>query len=170
MKKLLFVISFILIAGGATLFAQTNAKLGYINSTELMQMMPGMDTVETALNAHRISLEQTMQTMVQEYQSKAGDYQNNYNTMSQIIRQTKEKEIQDMQARIQQFQQTADQDLQRKRAELFNPLIERAQLAISNVAKENGYTYVFDVSAGALVYFENGDDITALVKTKLGIK
>lgn len=170
MKKLLFVISFILIAGVSTLTAQTNAKLGYINSSELMQMMPGMDTVEAALTAHRSSLEQTMQTMVQEYQNKAAEYQNSYNTMSQIIRQTKEKEIQDMQTRIQQFQQTADQDLQRKQGELFNPLITRAQKAIADVSKENGFTYVFDVSTGSLVYYENGENLMGLVKTKLGIK
>ncbi len=170
MKKLLFVISFVLLAGISSLVAQTNAKLGYINSAELMQLMPGMDTVETALNAHRTSLEQTIQTMYAEYQNKAQDYQNNYNTMSQIIRQTKEKEIQDLQTRIQQFQQTADQDLQRKRAELFNPLIERAQKAISDVAKENSYTYIFDASTGSLAYFDGGDNIIELVKTKLGIK
>ncbi len=170
MKKLLFVISFILIAGVSTLFAQTNAKLGYINSTELMQMMPGMDTVETALTSHRTSLEQTLQTMVQEYQNKAQDYQANYNTMSQIIRQTKEKEIQDMQTRIEQFRQTADQDLQRKQGELFNPLIARAQKAIADVAKENSYNYVFDVSTGSLVYFEAGENVMDLVKAKLGIK
>ncbi len=170
MKKLLFVISFILIAGVSTLSAQSNAKLGYINSSELMQMMPGMDTVETALTAHRASLEQTMQTMVQEYQNKGAEFQNSYNTMSQIIRQTKEKELQDMQTRIQQFQQTADQDLQRKQGELFNPLITRAQKAIADVSKENGFTYVFDVSTGSLVYYESGENIMDLVKTKLGIK
>ena len=170
MKKLLFVISFILIAGVSTLSAQSNAKLGYINSTELMQMMPGMDTVETALTAHRASLEQTMQTMMAEYQTKATDYQSNYATMSQIIRETKGKEIQDMEARIQQFRQTADQDLQRKQGELFNPLITRAQKAIADVSKENGFTYVFDVSTGSIVYYENGENIMDLVKTKLGIK
>ncbi len=170
MKKLIVVISFVLLAGVSSLYAQADAKFGYVNSTELMQVMPGMDTVETALNAHRASLEQTMQTMYQEYQTKAQDYQNNYNTMSQIIRQTKEKEIQDMQTRIQQFQQTADQDLQRKQAELFNPLVTRAQKAISDVAKENAYTYIFDVSTGGLAFYENGDNIMALVKTKLGIE
>lgn len=90
--------------------------------------------------------------------------------MSQIIRQTKQKELEDMQTRIQQFQQTADQDLQRKQGELFNPIITRAQKAIADVSKENGFTYVFDVSTGSLVYYENGENIIDLVKTKLGIK
>lgn len=170
MKKLLFVISFILVAGVATSFAQTNAKLGYINSAELMQMMPGMDTVEANLKAHQENLEKTMSAMIQEYQTKAKEYQENMNTMSQIIRQTKENEITDLQGRIQDFQQTAERDIQMKRAELFNPIIERAQKAIGDVAKENGYTYIFDISTGSLAFYENGDNILELVKAKLGIQ
>lgn len=170
MRKILFVLNFVIITFSSAVFAQTNLKLGYINSTELMQMMPGIDTVENALNAHRASLERTMETMIQEYQSKVEEYQNNNATMSQIIRQTKEREIQDMQMRIQQFQQTADLDLQRKRAELFNPLIERAQKAIADVAKEKGYTYILDSSTGAVAFYDNGENVLELVKAKLGIK
>ena len=170
MKKLLFVISFVFIAGGLSSFAQTNAKLGYINSAELMQMMPGMDTVESKIKAHQETLEQTMQMMMQEYQTKGQEYQANINTMSQIIRQSKESEISDLQQRIQQFQQTAERDIQLKRAELFNPVIESAQNAIAEVAKENGYTYIFDISTGALAFYENGDNVLELVKAKLGIQ
>lgn len=167
MKKLLFVISFVLLTGITGAFAQ---KFGYINSAELMQIMPGVDTVEARLNEHRASLEQQMNTMIQEYQTKAQKYQAEFNTMSDIIKETKGKEIQDLQNRIQQYQQTADADLQRKRVELFNPLIERAQKAVVDVAKENGFTYIFDISTGALAFYENGENIMDLVKAKLGIK
>jgi outer membrane protein len=101
---------------------------------------------------------------------KANDYQQNVNTMSDLIRQTKEKELVDLQNRIQAFQQSADQDLSAKQAELFNPLIEKVKNAISEVALENNYTYVFDVGTGSLVFYENGDNILPLVKKKLGIK
>ena len=90
--------------------------------------------------------------------------------MSDLIRQTKEKEITDLQARIQAFQQSADQDLGAKQAELFNPLIEKVKNAISDVARENNYNYIFDVGTGALVFYENGDDVLPLVKVKLGVK
>ena len=95
MKKLVVVVSLLLLGSISALFAQTNAKFGYINSAELMQVMPGKDTVEARLTEYRNSLEQTMQSMYQEYQGKIQAYQNNLATMSQIIKQTKEKEIQD---------------------------------------------------------------------------
>lgn len=104
------------------------------------------------------------------YQTKVTSYHDNVATMSDLIRQTKEKEITDLQARIQAFQQSADQDLGAKQAELFNPLIEKVKNAISEVARENNYNYIFDVGTGALVFYENGDNVLPLVKTKLGIK
>jgi outer membrane protein len=170
MKKLLVLISFVLLASTTSLFAQANAKLGYINTAELMQVMPGIDTVESGLKDHQTQLEQTIQTMVAEYQSKAKNYQDNAAAMSQIIRQTKEKEINDLQSRIQQFQKTAEQDFQRKRQELLKPILDRAKKAIEKIANANGYIYIFDVSAGSLIVYEKGDNIMAKVKAELKIK
>ena len=60
--------------------------------------------------------------------------------------------------------------LQEKEKELLQPIIDRAKQAIAEVAKENGYTYIFDTSAGTLLYQQDSDDILALVKKKLGLK
>ncbi len=73
-------------------------------------------------------------------------------------------------ARRMAFQQSADQDLGAKQAELFNPLIEKVKKAISDVARENNYNYIFDVGIGALVFYENGDNVLPLVKAKLGVQ
>ncbi len=170
MKKIVVVISLVFLVSASALVAQTNAKLGYIDSGELMQMMPGKDTVEARLTEYKASLDQTSQVMYQEYQSKLQDYQNNVATMSQIIRQTKERELNDLQTRIETFMQSAESDFQRKQGELFLPITTRAKGAIDAVAKENGYTYIFDLSVRAVIYFETGENILPLVKTKLGIK
>lgn len=150
-------------------YSQSATKFGYIDSNEILSMMPETDSLQNELKAYADYLDQQMQTMGMEYQTKVTEYQENVNTMSDLIRQTKEKEITDLQARIQAFQQSADQDLGAKQAELFNPLIEKVKNAITEVGKENGYTYIFDVGTGALVYFETGDNILPLVKKKLGI-
>jgi outer membrane protein len=150
-------------------FAQTSAKFGYIDSNEILTLMPETDSLQGELKAYADFLDQQMSTMAMEYQTKVTQYQENYNTMSDLIRQTKEKEITDLQARIQAFQASADQDLGAKQAELFNPLIEKIKNAINEVGKENGYTYIFDVGTGALVYYEMGDNVLPLVKQKLGI-
>lgn len=149
--------------------AQVNAKLGYIDSNALLESMPGTDSIEIALKTYGKSLQDQLQAMYGEYQTKLGDYQANSATMSEIIRQTKERELADMETRIQDFQQQADKDLQAKQAELVEPLLTKARKAIEDVARENGYTYIFDSSLGVLLYFEKGDNIMPLVKKKLGI-
>ncbi len=151
-------------------FAQSGAKFGYIDSNEILKLMPETDSLQTVLKAYADNLDQQMKTMSAEYQSKVSEYQDNVATMSDLIRQTKEKEITDLQNRIQAFQQSADQDLGAKQSELFNPLIDKVKSAISDVARENKYNYIFDVGTGALVYYETGDNVISLVKAKLGIK
>jgi len=150
-------------------YTQTTLKLGHIDSNEILALMPETDSLQNELKNYAEYLDQQMNTMAMEYQAKITDYQDNVATMSDLIRQTKEKEITDLQARIQAFQQSADQDLSTKQAELFNPLIEKVKNAINDVGRENGYTYIMDVGAGAVVYFEGGDDVLPLVKKKLGI-
>jgi outer membrane protein len=150
-------------------FAQVGAKIGYIDSNKILTEMPQTDSLSKELKNYADYLDQQMQTMGQEYQKKVQDYQQNVAGMSDLIRQTKEKEITDLQQRIQAFQASADQDLQNKQQELFNPLIQQVKDAITAVGKENGYNYILDVGTGAVVYYE-GDDIFPLVKKKLGIK
>ena len=82
----------------------------------------------------------------------------------------KQKELQDLQARIQAFEEQAQTDLQTKQEELLKPIVDRAKAAIAEVAKENGYSYVFDSGLGVLLYSEESDNIIELVKKKLGIK
>lgn len=150
-------------------YSQTTLKLGYIDSNEILSLMPETDSLQNELKNYAEYLDQQMNAMAMEYQTKINNYQDNVATMSDLIRQTKEKEITDLQARIQAFQQSADQDLSTKQADLFNPLIEKVKNAINEVGRENGYTYILDVGAGAVVFFENGDDVLPLVKKKLGI-
>jgi outer membrane protein len=146
------------------------AKFGHIDSNEILGLMPETDSLQNELKAHADFLDQQLNTMAAEYQAKVAEYQDNAATMSDLIRQTKEKEIGDLQSRIQAFQASADQDLQAKQAELFNPLIEKVRTAITEVAKENNYTYIFDVGTGALLFYDNGDNVLPLVKKKLGIQ
>ena len=58
---------------------------------------------------------------------------------------TRLKELEDLQARILSFEQTAEQSIQMKQAELFEPILLKIENAINDVAKEKGYTYIFDI-------------------------
>ncbi len=168
MKKSLTILFAALLISGMS-FAQTNAKFGYIDSNKILTEMPQTDSLQKELKNYADYLDQQMQTMGQEYKKKVQDYQQNVAGMSDLIRQTKEKEITDLQQRIQAFQASADQDLQKKQQELFNPVIQQIKDAITAVGKENNYNYILDVGTGAVVFYQ-GDDVLPLVKKKLGIK
>ena len=171
MKQIVRVLLVIIIAG-VTLqaSAQKQQKLGHINFAQLYEQMPGQDSIKKEFTAFQEQLQSQFQAMQTEYEGKLSDYQNNQATMSNIIKQTKEKEIVDLQRRIQEFQQTAQEELQNKENELTAPVIEKARNAVKEVAKENGYTFIFNSTEGLLLYNEPADDIMALVKKKLGLK
>jgi outer membrane protein len=146
-------------------------KFGHINVSELMGMMPERDSIRQELQDYQKMLQQEMQTMQQEYTQKLQDYQEKREQFSQLVRKSKEQELQDMQSRIQEFQTTAQQDMQQKQQELLQPLMQRIDNAIKQVGDDNGYIYIFDTSAGAVVYkSEQSENVMPLVKEELDIQ
>mgnify|MGYP000014378388 CR=1 FL=1 len=169
MKKILLAVAIVLSVVSVS-FAQSTNKFGHINSQELMSLMPESQTIRTELEAYAKQLETQMQAMATEYQSKMTEYQTNEATWSALIKDSKAKEIADLERRITEFQQNAQQDLSAKEQSLIEPIIKKAQDAIDAVAKANGYTYVFDTSVGSVIVYPEGDNILALVKKHLGIQ
>jgi outer membrane protein len=131
--------------------------------------MPGIDSVKIKLQNYQQTLSDQMDQMRTEFENKYLDYQSQAATMSDLIKQTKEKELTDLQARIDAFQQKAQVDLQAKQEELLKPVIDKARGAIKEVAKENKYTYVLNSIEDVILFTEPTDDLMPLVKKKLGI-
>lgn len=149
--------------------SQNKQKIGHINSTKLMEVMPGKDTAQSKLEAYAKSLQEQAQIMSTEFQTKYQDYLANEATMLPPIKDAKQKELVDLQKRIEEFQSNSETIMAQKEQELLQPLIERAKTAINEVAKEKGYTYILDTGTGVVVFFDETDDITPFVKKKLGI-
>ncbi len=171
MKKVISIaVVFILVACTANSFAQTKIKLGHLDFSKLYSLMPGLDSVKVQFDKYNKSIQDQYASMQTELENKYMDYTAKSDGMSAIIKQTKEAEINDLKSRLDAFEQKAQQDLQDKETELTSPIIEKAKKAVQEVAKENGYTYIFNSTEGLLLYAEPSDDITALVKAKLGIK
>jgi len=132
--------------------------------------MPGIDSVKIKLQTYQKTLTDQMDAMKAEFESKYSDYQSQAASMSDLIKQTKEKELSDLQGRIDAFQQKASQDLQAKQQELVAPFIEKAKTAIKEVAKENKFTYVINSIEDVVIYKDDTNDVMALVKKKLNIQ
>ena len=145
-------------------------KIGHVDSAAIMEIMPERAKLEQDLQTYAAELQAELQAMGAEYQSKIQDYQANQASMSNLIRQSKEKEIIDLETRIQEFQASADLALQNKQMELISPLIEKVQNAVNAVGQEKGFAYILDKSTGTVVFIgDNAIDITADVKKKLGL-
>lgn len=147
-----------------------NLKFGHINSTELIQAMPQTKQADSTLKKFAESLDSQLKTMTIEYQTKLQSYQTKADSLPEAIKQTKEKELYDLQTRIQDFQQTAQESIQKKKEEIYGPILKKAEDAIKALAKEKSYAYIFDTSVGAVVFAQESDDLMAAVKSKLGIK
>ncbi len=169
MKRLFFT-AIVLIGITSTSFSQVKIKLGHIDSMELLQSMPGRDTAQKSLQAFSNILETQFTAMNKEFETKYKEYQETGATLPKTILDNKQKDLQDLKSRIEAFEESAKKDLKEKENELLKPIIDKAKKAIEDVAKENGYTYIFDSSVGVLLYSEASDDIMPLVKKKLGIK
>ncbi len=169
MSKILKLSLLVLIIVSTKLQAQAQ-KFGHINSTLLLQQMPETKNADTTVQKFGASLESQLKTMTAEYQSKVADYKNKEQSMAEPIKDAKLKEISDLEQRIQDFQESAQSSIQKKKEEIYSPIIKKAEDAIHNIAKEKGYAYVFDTSVGAFLYAQDSDDIMPLVKAKLGLK
>jgi outer membrane protein len=169
MKKNLVSIFILLMIFSASTFAQT-LKFGHIDSGALIQMMPQTKQADSTLKRFGESLDSQLKGMTAEYQSKLQNYQSKVDSLPDAIRATKEKELSDLGQRIQDFQQTAQESIQKKKEEIYGPILKRAEDAIKEIAKEKSYSYIFDTSLGSVIYAQDSDNIMALVKTKLGIK
>ena len=168
MKKITAIALVLFTCLSSALSAQD--KFGHIHSEQLLMVMPETADADKAIQEYNQLLEAQVQAMYGEYQTKAGEYQANEALMTEIVKEAKIKEIQDLEMRIQQFQQSSQESIQQKRNEVLAPLLEKAQNAINEVAAENDYTYIFDISLGSIVFGKESHDIMPLVKAKLGIQ
>ena len=166
MKKVLkLTLAVVCVMFSTSLFAQ---KIGYVNTDEIITNMKETQDAYTQLEAYAKDLQAQMETIQVEFNNKLQEYQNATGTMTDAVRQLKEKELTDLNTRIQEFQQVAQQDLQKKENELLAPIYEKVQNTINEVAKAGGYTVI--IPGSVLMYADPSvKDIGSDVKAKLGI-
>lgn len=145
-------------------FAQ---KIAHLSLDSLVSSMPETKTAREQAQNYLKDLEKTVMSMEQELQTKYNDYLANEATMSDLVKKTKQEELQTLQKRIEDFKSQAQQDYQAKYQLLITPILDKAKKAIEMVAKDAGYKYVLDASAGFILYSEPSDDILLAVKKKL---
>ncbi len=159
----------VLLAATTALQAQSSSKLGHIDRQALMLMLPERKAAETKMQEFAKTLDDRLKAMGMEYQNKVTDAQAKAETMTKTEQQVALREIQELEQRISDAQDKAKEDLTKQESELLAPMIERTNKAISDVAAEGNYAYIFDTSTGMVLYSGGGTDILPQVKAKLQI-
>ena len=166
MKKLF------LIAAAAMLSVAAMAqdfKFGYVNFAELVQLTPEMDSVRLQLEAQEKETYETLGAMYEEYQTKAEQFQQKQATWTPAIRDSKMKELQEIEARFQENQQVFQQELQQMQQMLQAPVYEKVQTTVQDLAKAKGLAFVLEESSMIYIDPEQGVNLTPEARTALNI-
>jgi len=165
-KTLLFAAALFI---GATSFTNAQSKVAHINTQDLIQAMPEMAAAQAEMEKLGKTYEADIQAMATEYQNKMKQYEAEASTKTDEENQKRLVEVQTMQQNIQQYQGTAQQQMQQKELDLLKPITEKAKTAILKVARAQGFEYVFDSTQGGGVIMADGKNLLDDVKKELGI-
>ena len=166
MKRIIIIAAMAIVSLAAS--AQ-DLKFGYVNYTELVQLMPAMDSVRVQLEAQEKETYETLGAMYEEYQTKAEQFQQKQATWTPAIRDSKMKELQEIEARFQENQQIFQQELQQMQQMLQAPVYERAQNAVKELAQAKGLAFVFEESQMLYIDPAQGINLTPEARVVLGI-
>ena len=147
-------------------------KIGYTNVDYILSQLPEAKQIESELKTHEEQLGAQLQSKMKEFEGKYKTFMETQESLTPVVRNDKQTELQTLQTNIQQFQQEAEKSLQQKQVELLKPAYEKIQTSIDAVAKENGFTHIFSNDAGGvpiLLFATEEDDISKLVLAKLGV-
>ncbi len=165
-KKLLLLA---LVALPMSVAAQT-IKLGHFKSSDVLQGMPEFTQAQNELNKQAQMHDEEYKRITGEYQKTLEEFVNAQDSLPQNIAERRQKELQDMAQKVQEYAQFADQDLSQLQKKLMEPIILKVNNAVKAVGDAEGMTYIFDLSTTTIPYVNDkvSIDLTAAIKSKLG--
>lgn len=145
-------------------FSQAQLKIGHLNYDEILQALPARDSAQAILQKESQDYQNGYDELTVQYNKLMDDYQKGLSGYTAVTRKTKEDELLDKQKRMSEFEQSATAALQKRNTELLQPIIEKINRAINRFATENNFTYILDLSKGAVVFTsKDSQNVTAQV-------
>ena len=149
-------------------FTYAQSKVAHIDTQKLIGEMPEVIAAQKQLEQLEKTYTSEIENTYKEFQTKAQSYSADAANQTDVTNQARQKELETMQQNINQYRETAAQDLQKKQVEMMRPLYDKARAAIEKVAAAQGFDYVLDAAAGGSVIMAKGKDLMADVKAELG--
>lgn len=166
MKKILFVISIVLISASS----MAQSKIGTIDAEYIISQMPEMNQVNQDLETYGSELQTDMENNIKEYEALVKVYQEGNKDFTDEDKRTKENEIISLENDIKGFRQKANVMMQMKRSELTEPLYGKVNEAMITVISEEGFTHILHAGSNDLAFSAEESDITGKVIEKLGLQ
>jgi outer membrane protein len=161
--KTLLIAAILVLGASQTINAQ--AKTAHVDVSEIMTKMPAMLDAQKQLEKLSTTYDADYKKMADEFKAKLAQYDKEAATVTEAVNAERQKEVQDMQKRIQDFGQNAQKELQQKQEDITKPIYEKVRASIQKVGKAKGFQYVLD---GATLLLADGPNLTADVKKDLG--
>ena len=151
-----------------SVFAQ---KFAYFKSESIIPVMPEFAKAQKDIEVQRNQYEEEIKRYQEEFNKKFAAFQQEQKTLPQNILERRQKELQELSDKVIQFQQDAQQQLQKIYADMMTPIYEKMEKAVKTVGKAGSYTMVFDLNRTDIPYIDEAQtkDITNDIKTNLGV-
>lgn len=164
MKRIIALVTLVL----AVFSGQSQVRVAYINSEELISVMPEAEKADAELKQYQAELAQIGQDLMKELNEKDSMFVRDSLKFSSTMKEIKKNELVALYQKVQNWNQEAQERYQAKAQEKIAPIRSKALETVRNVAKEKKYDYVLDQNA--VIVGPPGDDLLPFVKEKMGIK
>lgn len=164
----LFIISIIF---ANTISAQTSEKIAYINSIELLELIPGKVAASRSISELNQKYKDELAVMQNDYNNKYTDFLANQNKLAESIKLRRMQELYELEQNINRFMKVAQEDVESQEAQLIVPLKEKLKEAVQQVGIEQGFTVIYDMANPTIAFITpNAIDANPMIKAKLQIR
>jgi outer membrane protein len=155
----------LLIAAGLLLCAPAFAqiKIGIVNLDRLIREAPAAVSAQKRLQQEFQPREKELNGLSEKIKAAQENLSKNGLTMSESMRQTRERELVELNRDLQRKQQAFQEDLTQRRNEALSALIEQANRAVRTMAQAEKFDIIFQEA----VYWSPSIDLTERVMKAL---
>ncbi len=152
--------------------AAQNFKFGHFRGNDVVQAMPEFTQAQAELTKQSKMHEDEYKRIGTEYQKALEEFVNAKDSLPTNIADRRQKELQEMAQKVQNYAQFADQDLATLQQKLMEPIVTKVNNAVKAVGDAEGMTYIFDLTSTSIPYVNDKSsiDLTEAIKAKLNGK
>jgi outer membrane protein len=166
MKQLRNLVAIAILLFGATAL-QAQSKVGHINTQLVLSLMPEAKALDAELQKLEATYSSELQAEQEKLEAKVKKYEAEAPSQTPEVNNQRRAEVQQDQANLYQASQIAQEDINNKRNEKLQPILEKLITAIREVADEQGFDYVLEEPT---LIVAKGTDLLPAVKAKLGLE